>query len=69
MSENRHGPNDLKQLQSLPLEAKIQMTKETHPRQYEYCIGGGEMVDGKWKPSKEGLGLGHVLDYMGVKYD
>jgi hypothetical protein len=43
--------------------------KETHPRQYEYCIGGGEMVDGKWQPSKEGLGLGYVLDYIGVKYD
>jgi 3'-phosphoadenosine 5'-phosphosulfate sulfotransferase (PAPS reductase)/FAD synthetase len=48
---------------------KFQQQKETHPRQYEYCIGGGEMVDGKWQPNKEGLGLGHVLDYIGVKYD
>lgn len=48
---------------------RFQRLKETHPRQWEYCIGGGEMVDGKWQPSKEGLGLGHVLDYMGVKYD
>lgn len=48
---------------------RFQMLKETHPRQYEYCIGGGEMVDGKWQPSKEGLGLGKVLDYIGVKYD
>ena len=48
---------------------KFQQLKETHPRQYEYCIGGGEMVDGKWQPSKEGLGLGHVLDYIGVKYE
>lgn len=48
---------------------RFQRLKETHPRQYEYCIGGGEMVDGKWQPSKEGLGLGHVLDYIGVKYD
>ena len=47
---------------------RFQMLKETHPRQYEYCIGGGEMVDGKWQPSKEGLGLGKVLDYIGVKY-
>ena len=23
----------------------------------------------KWQPSKEGLGLGKVLDYIGVKYD
>ena len=47
----------------------FQRLKETHPRQYEYCINGGEIVDGKWQPSKEGLGLGKVLDYIGVKYD
>ena len=48
---------------------RFQRLKETHPRQYEYCIGGGEMVEGKWQPNKEGLGLGKVLDYIGVKYD
>lgn len=48
---------------------RFQKLKETHPRQYQYCIGGGEMVDGKWQPSKEGLGLGYVLDYIGVKYE
>lgn len=47
---------------------RFQRLKQTHPRQYEYCIGGGEMVDGKWQPSKEGLGLGYVLDYIGVNY-
>lgn len=48
---------------------RFQRLKETHPRQYEYCIGGGEVVDGKWQPSKEGLGLAKVLDYIGVKYE
>ena len=47
---------------------RFQRLKETHPKQYEYCIGGGEYVDGKWQPSKEGLGLGKVLDYINVKY-
>jgi len=86
--------------------------KESHPRQYNYCINGGtykwygyvkSSVDWKsidfinedgtpfteneiecyiekhknddsykferiWVPSKEGLGLGKVLDYVGVKY-
>lgn len=46
----------------------FQRLKETHPRQYNYCINGGEFVDGKWQPNKEGLGLGYVLDYIGVKY-
>ena len=48
---------------------RFQRLKETHPRQYEYCIGGGEFVDGKWQPNKDGLGLGKVLDYIGIKYD
>ena len=48
---------------------RFQRIKETHPRQYEYCINGGEYVDGKWQPSKDGLGIGKVLDYIGVKYD
>lgn len=48
---------------------RFQRMKKTHPRQYAYCINGGEMVDGKWQPSKEGLGIGHVLDYIGVKYE
>ena len=47
---------------------RFQRLKQTHPRQYEYCIGGGEMVDCKWQPNKEGLGLGKVLDYIGVDY-
>lgn len=47
---------------------RFQRLKETHPKQYEYCINGGEMVDDKWQPSKEGLGLGKVLDYINVKY-
>lgn len=48
---------------------RFQRLKQTHPRQYEYCIKGGEMVDGKWQPNKEGLGLGKVLDFIGVKYE
>lgn len=48
---------------------RFQRLKETHPRQYQYCIGGGEYVEGILQPSKEGLGLAKVLDYMGVKYD
>ena len=48
---------------------RFQRLKETHPKQYDYCINGGEMVDGKWQPSKEGLGLGKVLDYINVDYE
>lgn len=49
---------------------RFQRLKETHPRQYEYCIGGGEYnEDGVWQPSKEGLGLGKVLDYINVPYE
>ena len=47
---------------------RFQRLKETHPQQYAFCIGGGEMVDGRWQPNKKGLGLGYVLDCIGVKY-
>lgn len=43
--------------------------KETHPRQYEYCIGGGEYnEDGIWQPNKQGLGMGHVFDELNRLY-
>lgn len=49
-------------------ENRFQRLKRTHPKQYSYCINGGEYVDGKWQPSKDGLGIGKVLDYIGVAY-
>lgn len=49
---------------------RFQRLKETHPRQWEYCIKGGEFnEDGMWQPNKDGLGLGYVLDYIGVDYE
>lgn len=50
-------------------ESRFERLKQTHPRQYEYCIGGGEYdEDGIWKPSKEGLGMGHVFDELNKIY-
>ena len=41
----------------------------SHPRQYKYCIGGGEYDEsGTWIPNKQGLGLGHVMDEVGINY-
>lgn len=48
---------------------RFQRLAETHPKLYNYCINGGEYnEDGIWQPSKEGLGMGKVLDYIGVEY-
>lgn len=49
-------------------EGRFERLKRTHPRQYEYCIGGGEYVNGVWQPSKEGLGMGHVFDELNKIY-
>lgn len=50
-------------------ESRFERLKRTHPRQYEYCIGGGEYdTDGKWKPNKQGLGMGHVFDELNKIY-
>ena len=47
---------------------RFQQLAKTDPRKYNFCINGGEYVDGKWQPSKDGLGIGKVLDYIGVDY-
>lgn len=49
-------------------KTRFERLKETHSRQYEYCIGGGEYVDGVWKPNKQGLGMGHVFDELNKIY-
>lgn len=49
--------------------SRFQCLKLTHPRQYEYCIGGGAYdTDGMWKPNNEGLGMGHVFDELNKIY-
>lgn len=54
----------------MPEYVKLKDTiKETHPRQNEYCIGGGEYDEDRiWKPNKEGLGMGHVFDELNKLY-
>lgn len=43
--------------------------KQTYPKQYAYCIGGGAYdSDGVWKPDKNGLGMGHVIDEINKVY-
>ena len=51
-------------------ETRFERMKHTHPRHYDFCIGGGEFdpADGMWKPNEKGLGYGRVLDYIGVRY-
>lgn len=49
--------------------SRFQRLKETHPRQYEYCIGGGEHDEnGVWQPNTKGLGMGHVFDELNKIY-
>lgn len=49
--------------------SRFETLKQTHPRQYEYCIGGGEYDEnGVWKPNKQGLGMGHVFDELNKIY-
>lgn len=53
----------------LEKESRFVLLKQTHPKQYEHCIGGGEYdTDGLWKPNKDGLGMGHVFDELNKVY-
>ena len=48
---------------------RFQRLKETHPKQYKYCLGGGEYDEnGVWKPNKDGLGMKHIFDEMNGIY-
>lgn len=47
---------------------RFQRLKQTHPRLYEYCMGGGEYKDGKWIPNKQGLGMAHVFEELNKIY-
>lgn len=51
-------------------ETRFERMKHTHPKHYDFCIGGGEVdpADGLWKPNEKGLGYGRVLNYVGVRY-
>lgn len=50
-------------------ESRFERLKRTHPRQYEYCMGGGAYdTDGLWKPTKDGLGMAHCIDELNKIY-
>jgi 3'-phosphoadenosine 5'-phosphosulfate sulfotransferase (PAPS reductase)/FAD synthetase len=49
-------------------ETRFQRLKRTHPKQYEYCMGGGGYENGVWLPNKAGLGMAHVFDEMNKIY-
>lgn len=48
-------------------KSRFERLKETHPKLYNYCINGGEFVDGNWQPNQKGLGLGFVMDTINEK--
>lgn len=45
---------------------RFEQMKITHPRLYNYCMDGGEIdpADGFWKPTKTGLGMQKVIEYL-----
>lgn len=47
---------------------RFQRLKETHPKQYNYCLNGGEFVNGIWQPNKQGLGMRYVFDELNSLY-
>lgn len=51
-------------------EGRFERLKRTHPKLWRYCIYGGgyDPEDGLWKPTKEGIGMGHVFDVLNELY-
>lgn len=59
--ENKHTPYDLAQMQSLPLEAKIRMTKMRIRQWYDHWDG---MVYVSFSGGKDSTVLKHIVDSM-----
>ena len=50
-------------------EGRFERLKRTHPKQYAYCMNGGEYDErGLWIPNKQGLGMKHVIDELNKLY-
>lgn len=46
-------------------EGRLEKMKRTHPKRYEYVMGGGEFgEDGMWIPNSKGLGFKFVVDWL-----
>lgn len=46
-------------------EGRFERLKRTHPKLYDYCMGGGAYgEDGIWRPDNKGLGMAHVIDEL-----
>ena len=46
-------------------EGRFVRLKRTHPKLYDYCMGGGAYSDdGIWRPDSKGLGMAHVIDEL-----
>lgn len=46
-------------------EGRLERMKHTHPKRYEYVMGGGEFDnEGMWIPNNKGLGFKFVIDWL-----
>lgn len=46
-------------------EGRLERMKHTHPKRYEYVMGGGEFDEhGMWIPNNKGLGFKFVVDWL-----
>lgn len=43
---------------------RFERLRQEEPKLYEYVMNGGQYVDGKWQPNKEGLGYWHVIEWL-----
>lgn len=48
--------------------SRFERLKLTHPKLYNYCMDGGEFVDGIWQPNTKGLGFKFVMDEINKIY-
>ena len=52
----------------LEKRSRFLLLKELDRNKYDYCMNGGELVEGVWKPNKQGLGMRYVLTRLNEIY-
>lgn len=42
--------------------SRLKILEKSHKQLYDYCMNGGEFVNGIWQPNANGLGMKFVID-------
>lgn len=48
--------------------SRFVLLRKSHPKLYDYCMRGGQHINGIWQPSNDGLGMAYVINSLNNLY-